>query len=188
MIIGEGVALRVPRASDRQRWLELLHDPDQLHYGSPAFVPLPDSVEDLDDRIAQAAERFDAVQPCTLAIADADDAGHFLGTIGWAHHVPAPLRIADVGYAVHPDARGRGVATRAIRTLARWLTEDDDGPRLARVQLDHSVENEPSCRAALSAGLPREGVRRGYLPLRDPDSPDGVRRHDVCLHGIQVNP
>ena len=188
MITGEGVALRVPVPSHRQRWLELLHDPDQRSYGSPVFVVLPDSVEDLDERVAQAAERFAAGQPSTLVIVAADDADHLLGTVGWAQHVPPPLRIADIGYSVHPDARGRGIATRAIRTLTRWLTEDEDGPGMARVQLDHSVDNEASCRAALSAGLPREGVRRGYLPLRDPDAPDGVRRHDVCLHGIHVNP
>jgi RimJ/RimL family protein N-acetyltransferase len=54
---------------------------------------------------------------------------------------------------------------------------------MARVQLDHSVENVASCRVALAAGFEREGMRRAYLPLRDPESPTGVRRHDVCLHG-----
>ncbi len=70
------------------------------------------------------------------------------------------------------------------RTLTRWLTVDDDGPHLARVQLDHSVENPASCRTALAAGFEREGVRKAFLPLRDDGAPDGVRRHDVCLHGF----
>ena len=98
-------------------------------------------------------------------------------------HVPAPLRVADIGYAVHPDSRGQGVATRAVRTLTRWLTVDDDGPALPRVQLDHSVENIASCRTALAAGFEQEGVRRHFLPLRDQDAPGGERRHDVCMHG-----
>jgi RimJ/RimL family protein N-acetyltransferase len=63
-----------------------------------------------------------------------------------------------------------------------------DGRGLARVQLDHSVENEPSCRVALAAGFEREGIRRSFLPLRDPDAPGGVRRHDVCLHGCVEMP
>ncbi len=54
---------------------------------------------------------------------------------------------------------------------------------MARVQLDHSVENPASCAVAEAAGFAQEGVRRGFLPLRDPDAPFGVRRHDVCLHG-----
>jgi len=183
-ITGEGLVLRVPVSADRARWLELLHDRDQLRFGMPAFVPLPESVEELDERVALAADHFTAPEPGTLVVAAAEDPDHFLGTVGWSFHVPPPLRVADIGYGVHADARGRGVATRAIRVLTSWLVEDAEGPRLARVQLDHSVENDASCRAALAAGLPREGIRLGYLPLRDPEAPDGVRRHDVCLHGI----
>lgn len=187
MITGEGLHLRVPVPGDRDRWLELLHDPDQLRYGSPAFVTPPESVDQLDERVTAASEQFAVLQPGSLVIVEAADPDLLLGTIGWYFHVPPPLRIADVGYSVHADARGRGVATRAVRTLTRWLTEDEDGPGLARVQLDHSIENPASCRAAIAAGLPREGVRRGYLPLRDPDAPGGSRRHDVCLHGLAVD-
>ena len=35
------------------------------------------------------------------------------------------------------------------------------------MQLDHSVENPASCRTALASGFSREGVRTGYLPLRE---------------------
>lgn len=184
MIIGEGLVLRPPIREDRERWLELMQDPAQLTHGSPAFVKLPKTVEDLDGRMAEAAERFAAGEPGMLTIAESDAPEHFLGDIGWRRDVPAPLLIADIGYAVHPDARGHGVGRRAIRTLTRWLTLDEDGPGLARVQLDHTVENLPSCRVALAAGFQQEGIRRAYLPLRDPDAPGGQRRHDVCLHGF----
>ena len=69
--------------------------------------------------------------------------------------------------------------------LTRWLMAPD-GRGLDRVQLDHSTENPASCRVALAAGFEREGIRRGYLPLRDPDGT--VRRHDVCLHGTITPP
>ena len=187
MITGEGVVLRVPVPADRERWLELCQDRDNHRYGMPVFVQVPETFEELDERIVEAAEQFAAVEPGTLVIAADDDADHFLGTVDWSFHVPPKLRIADIGYAVHPDARGRGVATRAVRTLTRWLTEDPEGPQLPRVQLDHSVENQASCRVALAAGFEREGIRRAYLPLRDPDAPGGERRHDVCMHGVAVN-
>ena len=61
-----------------------------------------------------------------------------------------------------------------------------EGRGLERVQLDHSTENPASCRVALAAGFEREGVRRGYLPLREADGT--VRRHDVCLHGRTTAP
>ena len=69
--------------------------------------------------------------------------------------------------------------------LTRWLMAPE-GRGLERVQLDHSTENPASCRVALAAGFEREGVRRGYLPLREPDGT--VRRHDVCLHGRTTAP
>lgn len=184
MIVGEGLALRAPVAADRERWLELLHDPEQLRFGTPVFVPLPVTVEELDERVTAAGARFAAGEPATWSIVEEADPLHFLGTIAWRQDAPAPLRICEIGYAVHHDARGRGVARRAIRTLTRWLTSADAGPHMARVQLEHSVENLASCRVALAAGFEQEGVRRAFLPLRDPDTPAGERRHDVCLHGF----
>ena len=183
-ITGDGIELRLPTAADRQRWFELIHDPDELRFGLPAFVPLPETVESLDSRVAEAGEAYAARAPGSFAIVDPADPDRFLGIISWRVDAHAALRIADIGYGVHADSRNRGVARRAIQAFVRWLTTDADGPRMVRVQLDHSVENIASCRVALAAGLEREGVRTGFLPLRDPASPSGVRRHDVCLHGV----
>ncbi len=187
-VVGEGLGLRPPQPGDVERALELYRDPDQLLYGIPAGVPLPESAADLEDRMKRARDRFATVEPCDLTIVAEDAPGRFLGTMSWRRDVPALLRVADVGYAVHPDERGQGVAGRALRLMVHWLTADPDGPRMARVQLDHSVENLASCRTALAAGMDREGVRRGFLPLRDAEAPAGVRRHDVCLHGILADP
>ncbi len=127
-IVGEGLALRMPGDSDRERWLELFHDPEQLRFGMPAVLPVPARVDDIDERVAEARRKFAAHQPTTFVVVAEDDPERFLGTVGWSFHVPAPLQVVDVGYAVHPDARGRGVATRALRTLTRWLTTDHDRP------------------------------------------------------------
>ena len=185
-IRGEGIDLRLPTSADRERWFELINDPDELRFGVPAFVSLPETAESLDSRVADAVEAYAARAPGSFAIVAPADPDRFLGIISWRLDAHAALRIADIGYGVHPDSRGRGVARRAIRTVVRWLTTDVHGPRMVRVQLDHSVDNVASCRVALAAGLEIEGVRRGFLPLRDPAAPDGVRRHDVCLHGVVV--
>lgn len=174
--------LRAAVPADRERWLELMADPMELRYGVPSFVPLPQSLEDLDERVATSARALAAVEPGSLIVASEDDPEHFLGSLGWRRDTP-PLQIADVGYGVHPDSRGRGVASRGLRILTRWLTLDEDGPQLPRVQLDHSVDNDASCRTARAAGFEQEGIRRSYLSLRDESAPDGVRRHDVCMHG-----
>ncbi len=187
-ILGEGLVLRLPARGDRERWLELVHDPEQRRFGTPAFVVLPRTVDELDARFAEAAESFATGRPTTLAIASAEAPEHFLGSIAWRQDVPAPLQICDIGYSVHPDARGQAVGRRAVRRFTQWLTLDDEGPAHVRVQLDHSVENEASCRVALAAGFEREGMRRAYLPLTDPAAPGGQRRHDVCLHGFVPPP
>ena len=149
-------------------------------------MPVPETIASLDERVAEAAEAYDARSPGSFAIVDPADPDRFLGIISWRLDAHAALQIADIGYGVNADSRGRGVARRAIRAFVRWLTTDVDGPRMVRVQLDHSVENVASCRVALAAGLELEGVRQGFLPLRDPAAPGGVRRHDVCLHGVVV--
>lgn len=186
MIRGEGLVLRLGTPGDRARWLELLQDPEQVRLGTPHFVRVPTTVEELDHRLVAATEAFAAGKPASFSIVEEQAPSRFLGSISWRHEAPVPMRVCEIGYGVHPDSRGRGVGTRAIRTLVRWLLLDEGGPRQVRVQLDHSIENLPSCRVAVAAGLGREGLRRAFLPLPDPAAPGGVRRHDVCLHGVTV--
>lgn len=183
LVTGEGLVLRPPAVGDLDRWFDLYRDPEELRFGTPSVVVLPTSVQQLEPRVEEGRRHFDDLVPGRLVVADAAAPDHFWGVVDWRQDVPPALRVADVGYAVHPDVRGRGVATRALRLLTRWLLEDEGGPHQVRVQLDHSVENAASCRVATGAGYEREGVRRGFLPLRDPDAPGGERRHDVCLHG-----
>ncbi len=184
LIRGNTTALRAARPDDRQRWFEAQTDPVQLRFGLPAFVDPPTAPDALDERIAESREHLRDGVPGVLVVVGTGAADRLLATISWRYDVHEGLRIADVGYSVHPDARRRGVATAALALMVRWLLHDEAGPGLARVQLDHSVENLASCRTALAAGMVQEGLRRSYLPLRDPDAPDGVRRHDVCLHGV----
>jgi RimJ/RimL family protein N-acetyltransferase len=66
--------------------------------------------------------------------------------------------VAEIGYWVAAEARGRGVATTAARLAARWAFGAE--PRLERLQLRADVENAPSNRVAAKAGFTREGVLR----------------------------
>lgn len=180
----DGIGLRMPTTEDRQRLLELQRDPAELRYGVPAFVTQPEDLAGLDEFVEGMRKRIEEGEPSPFIVCATADPEVALGTTGWRTPYSREMGIAEIGYAVHPDARGRGVARRAVRGLLRWLMHDSDGPGLARVQLDHSVENAPSCGVALGAGMIREGTRTHYLPLRDLSAPGGVRRHDVCLHGI----
>ena len=79
--------------------------------------------------------------------------------------------LAEVGYWVMPEARGRGVAGRALEAMTQWLV----GAGLHRIELMHSVHNEPSCRVATKAGFDLEGVLRSALLHTD-------GWHDMHLH------
>jgi RimJ/RimL family protein N-acetyltransferase len=179
---GSGLLLRPARESDAERWLEMLRDPVYVTYAAPAFVTLASEAAGLTERMEQSQTSWQERVPGMLAVVPAADPDLFLGDISWRWTTGEKLGVAEIGYGVHPEARGQGVGRRAIVALTRWLLSPE-GRGLARIQLDHSVENEASCRVALAAGFEREGIRRGFLPLRDPTAPDGVRRHDVCLHG-----
>ena len=177
-----GAALVRPWRPERPAEVEARHRlvllPDVRRW-SPVFTTPPHDLAATRTRLERAAERAAAGEPADLAVCLADDPDVVLGDIGWRFDLP-PFRWADLGYAVLPEARGRGLARGALDALAAWLLEAGDLPR---VQLDHGVGNDASCRVALSAGFAREGVRRAYLPLPDATAADGVRWTDSCLHG-----
>ena len=68
---------------------------------------------------------------------------------------------ASVAYWLVPEARRRGVATRAVRLLVRWAfaTFDD----LVRIELWSIVGNDASDAVARRAGFVEEGILRSRL-------------------------
>ncbi len=80
---------------------------------------------------------------------------------------------AGVTYWVLPEARGRGVAPRAIRAVADWAF----GLGFHRLELDHSTQNPASCRVAMKAGFVPEGTLRGRAMHFD-------GWHDMHMHGL----
>lgn len=105
----------------------------------------------------------------SFAIVDADD--ELLGCVGYQllNHSRATF-----GYWVARQARGRGVATRALRLLSRWALREH---RLARVQLIVEPDNLASVRVAENAGFRREALLRSYIELKG-------RRRDVYLYAL----
>jgi RimJ/RimL family protein N-acetyltransferase len=65
--------------------------------------------------------------------------------------------VAEVGYWIAAEARGRGLCTRALRLVSRWAIEDEGVDRL---QLRADVDNHGSRRVAEKAGFREEGVLR----------------------------
>jgi RimJ/RimL family protein N-acetyltransferase len=97
--------------------------------------------------------------------------GEFLGSV--SVRVELSHGNGSIGYWTVPAARGRGIATRAVRAAAGFTFEKLG---LHRIELAHALDNPASCRVALSAGFPLEGTLREAYAYGD------GRRHDEHLH------
>jgi RimJ/RimL family protein N-acetyltransferase len=80
--------------------------------------------------------------------------------------------LGEVAYWVLPEARGRGVAPRALQAMSTWLFVDVG---LHRIELAHSTANTGSCRVATKAGYMLKGTKRQQALHRD-------GWHDMHLH------
>jgi RimJ/RimL family protein N-acetyltransferase len=76
------------------------------------------------------------------------------------HHVDWDNARVELGVWVAPQTRGRGLASSALRLVARWLLIELG---FERVQLLTEPDNRRLLSAAEAAGFQREGLLRGFL-------------------------
>jgi RimJ/RimL family protein N-acetyltransferase len=114
-------------------------------------MPSPYTRADADERVERCAEVWHTGESFPFAIVDAES-GTLLGSI--------ELRSGAVGYWVAQGARGRGVATRALRLVCAWT---GDRP----LRLWTHPENVASQRVAENAGFRRVGTTIDHLQFRD---------------------
>ncbi|GGJ41635.1 GNAT family N-acetyltransferase [Streptomyces brasiliensis] len=109
-----------------------------------------------------------------------DDAGHLmvvsgeerLGFVAYRRMKPAPTTFYwNMGIALLPEARGRGIGTEAQRQLVRYLFAHTT---VMRIEADTEAENIAEQRALEKAGFIREGILRS-IAFRDGQWRDGVR-------------
>jgi [ribosomal protein S5]-alanine N-acetyltransferase len=110
-----------------------------------------------------------------LVIADPDD-GAYLGELSLAMVEPG---IAELGCAIVPAARRRGIATAALQLVSAWALET---LQLRRLQVTVEPRNAPALRLAERAGYRREGVLRAYREV------DGRRMDAVLLSRVAGDP
>jgi RimJ/RimL family protein N-acetyltransferase len=117
-------------------------------------IPSPYTEEDARAYIEICRLGWRQGSPTNFAIVEA---GPAVGAIGvrWLDGLDAGT--AEVGYWMAPDARGRGLCTRALRLVSRWVLVEARAPRL---QLRADEENLASNKVAEHAGFTREGVLR----------------------------
>lgn len=164
------VLLRAPGPADVDACTQAGQDPENARWLTS--LPQPYRREHAAEFLLTAVPAgWLADSSWTWAVAD-PQTGELLGMTG-LHDVRRDEGRAEVGYWVAPWARGRGVATAALRLATRWAL----GPAgLARVEWLAVVGNEASWAVARHAGFRFEGTLRGRL----------LRRHDQTRHDAWV--
>ena len=142
--------LRPWRADDRDAYWGAIEAPrGRLWYGESFRSP-----DDVARRLEMLAD-WSSGKHASWCVTGAPDGG-LLGSVA-LYSLDLDQRDAELSYWTAPDARGRGVALRAVDAALRWgFTELG----LRRVQLFHAVENTASRRVAEKAGFTLEGRLR----------------------------
>jgi RimJ/RimL family protein N-acetyltransferase len=166
----EVVLLRPWREADVPAAFLAFSDPVVQRFSWPD--PPPCSEEDTRSYFAELERARLLGEELSFALARPEDPGVVLGG-GSLYDVRLEQGGAAVGYWLVPEARGRGVATHAVRLLAGWAFAELG---LARLELACSPGNEASQRVAERCGFARAGLSHPPHPF-----PDG-RRDPVIYH------
>lgn len=158
-ISGTGVHLRAYRPDDAEAVAAGYDDPLSHRFLPP--LPSPFTLAHAERFLSEGVASIFAEGGVAYAIAD-PETDDLLGGIGFDKVVPSRGQ-AEIGYWVGPWARGRGVATAAVRALSEHAL----AAGLRRLELLAHWDNPASQRVALAAGYQREGVRREVLPNHD---------------------
>ncbi len=166
------VSLRLLTESDLPAVIEAVGDPL-----IPRYTTVPDPYGDREARQWQRSSSQGIATGTDLAtvIIDADD-GQLLGAVG-LHGIDSAGGRCSAGYWLAAAARGKGLATRAVRLLCQYAFAD---LAVARIELWIEPENTASLAVAERVGFEREGLMRSFMPIRD------VRR-DMLMYSLLPN-
>jgi RimJ/RimL family protein N-acetyltransferase len=165
-VSGSGLVLRAFEASDRAALMAAFADEEIARWN-------PGPAGDGDAAEEWAGKRNDWTPATHASWAIGADGGGLLGSVS-LHRIDWDQGDAEIGYWVGPQARGRGVASTAVRLATRF---GFDRLHLHRVYLFHAVENLGSCGVARRSGFTLEGTLRQSHRFAD------GAYHDEHLHG-----
>jgi RimJ/RimL family protein N-acetyltransferase len=167
VLANEVVRLRRWRETDVPAQLEAFNDPVFERFSDWA----PRTEIDARAYLVQHEQARQAGHQIELAVVEPDNDDVVLGGAS-LNNVSLDQGRAAIGYWLAPHARGRGVATHAVRLIASWAFEE---LHLARLELTCGPDNRASQGVAERCGFTREGVLRSHIPFK------GTRRDTVVF-------
>lgn len=166
---GPNVRLRPWHEQDAVRVVEACVDPQTRYW--LAGMPQPYTQGNALAYIRHCHERSRAGTGCFFALADPldDTCVGAVAVMGLAGQPPDDPLTGEVGYWVHPEARGRGLMTEAVGLLVAYAFQRHDagGLGLRRLVLRAAEANVASQHVARSAGFEQVGVGRLAEQLGD---------------------
>jgi RimJ/RimL family protein N-acetyltransferase len=163
----DGIRLRALRASDAKRVVEACND-ERTQYWL-AGMPSPYQLSDAEAFIEGRLENLATGEGVSWAIADADS-DELIGNVSvFDMNNRIDKTHAEIGYWLHPDARGRGVMTTAVRLVIEQAIKpiEDGGFGRRRLVLFAAEGNAASAHVAEVNGFTHVGRERLAGPLRD---------------------
>jgi RimJ/RimL family protein N-acetyltransferase len=138
------ITLRPPAAGDIDAITDACQDPEIPRW---TRVPSPYTRAHAVDFVERSSRMWEQGTDAPFVITEATT-GHLLGAIG-VHRFGGEDGGPEVGYWLARDARGRGVATRALRLVADWACRELG----VRLLLQADVRNAASRRVAERVGF-----------------------------------
>jgi len=171
---GKGIRLRRWRHADAHRTAEACSDPRTQHWLTS--LPSPYTLEDAHSYIAGRRVEASEGKGLYWCVADAES-DLCLGGVGMMDLRDALGTGGEIGYWTHPDARGRGVMTEAVRLTLRhaFIASQEGGLGRRRLRLNAADGNSASEHIALVNGFVKVGRDRKAQPLGDGTFVDVVR-------------
>lgn len=159
-LAGPGLALRPLTESDVERIIEACADLRTRHW----LVSIPHPYRRSDALIFLEATRELAARGTGVVwcIADPED-GRYLGSIG-LEGLGGYAPRGEVGYLAHPDARGRGLVTAAVKLVSAHARTVG---LASSIVIRCAAENTASRYAAEAAGYREVGILPAAEPLGD---------------------
>jgi [ribosomal protein S5]-alanine N-acetyltransferase len=161
------IVLRTRREDDVAAIVEASHDPETRRRLDDA----PPRGEAPAESLARVEEQWATGTGAPFVIADVRD-DRPLGLVNL--QLGEDAKAANLAVSVFPQARGRGIAAKALRLCALWGLADLG---LARVAAEAAVDNYASIRAIEKAGFQREGTLRAHCETHG-------QRHDCVMFSL----
>jgi RimJ/RimL family protein N-acetyltransferase len=151
-VLTDGViTLRPPRADDAEALYRECQDPEIARWTG---VPSPYERHHAEQYLARCVEDEAAGKTRAFVAVDAED--RILASIS-VMELDKGQGYGEIGYWVAKDARGKGVASRAVTLLRDWCASE---LRLEQIELLIHESNQASRRVAESTGFLETGELR----------------------------